>query len=164
MKRLLILTLLLTGTAACNRADGDNSAANALDAQALNVAAGMQNRTAPPNGATSWQTSANGLRYRRTRGDGSGPKPAANAIVTLHYVGTLEDGTVFDSSIERGAPVTMALPDLIPAWQQGVPMMSTGDVYQFVVPPELGYGAQGAGPIPPNATLHFEIALLRIDS
>lgn len=161
MKRLLLLAAL-AGTA-CARSGGSANTTD-LDNQAATLATNMQNRTNASSAAEPWQTLPSGLRYRRVAGAGTGRKPLPTSTVTLHYTGTLQDGTVFDSSLNQGAPVTLSLPDLIPAWQQAVPLMSEGDVFQLVVPPELGYGAEGSGPIPPNATLYFEIGLLRIES
>ena len=117
---------------------------------------------APQSSATDWQTTPSGMRYRRISGSGTGPKPSPTDTVTIHYVGKLMDGTEFDSSFRAGQPVTMALSTLIPGWREGVPLMSVGDVYEFVIPPELGYGASEAGPIPANSTLHFTIGLIGI--
>src|SRR5690606_28778251 len=107
-----------------------------------------------------WQSTPSGLRYRKVAGPGTGPKPSPTDVVTLNYTGTLTDGTEFDSS--RGTPVTFPLPQLIVGWQEGVPLMNVGDTYEFLVPPEIGYGSRGAGPIPPNSTLYFRIELLGI--
>lgn len=165
MKRLFLLALLAAGTAACARSGGNNAAAPTdLDNQAANVATSMNGQNAA-SGRAAWQTLPSGLRYRRTFGAGTGRKPQPTSTVTLHYTGTLRDGTVFDSSLNRGQPTTMSLQEVIRGWQQGVPLMSEGDVFEFEIPPELGYGADGAPPdIPPNATLYFEVGLLRVDS
>jgi len=93
----------------------------------------------------------------------SGPKPKANDTVTVHYVGTLTDGTVFDSSIERGEPARFPLERVILGWTEGVQLMSVGEKFKFVIPSELAYGDQGAGDkIPAGATLIFEVELLEI--
>ena len=103
-----------------------------------------------------------GLQYSViTEADGS--KPAAEDTVTVHYVGTLVDGTVFDSSVERDQPAKFPLNRVIPGWTEGVQLMSVGEKYKFVIPAELGYGEQGAGSIPPGATLIFEVELLDIE-
>ena len=171
MIRPFCLVALIALTAACNRGgETNNLAASAPPNAALpvntqaNGQASSQPGTSQPGTEAAWQTTPSGLKYRRIRGEGSGAKPGPTDSVTIHYVGSLTDGTVFDSSVENGAPVTMALPDLIPGWQEGVPLMSVGDVYEFEVPPALGYGPQGIGPIPPNATLRFTIGLLGIGS
>lgn len=107
-------------------------------------------------------TTASGLQYEVLTA-GTGPKPTAADTVTVHYEGTLLDGTVFDSSVARGQPATFPLANVIPGWTEGVALMPTGAKYRFTIPPELGYGARGAGGvIPPNAVLVFEVELLAI--
>ncbi len=92
-----------------------------------------------------------------------GKKPLAVDTVKVHYVGTLLDGTKFDSSIDRGEPIEFSLNQVIKGWTEGVQLMSVGSKYKFFVPYNLGYGEQGAGGvIPPYATLVFEIELLDI--
>lgn len=103
-----------------------------------------------------------GLQYSViTKADGA--KPAAEDTVSVHYVGTLIDGTEFDSSIKRGEPAKFPLNRVIPGWTEGVQLMSVGEKYKFVIPADLAYGKQGAGSIPPNSTLIFEIELLNIE-
>ena len=141
---------LLAATAACGQTETPpTSTANTLGAAAQ-------------GSATEWATTPSGIRYRRISGAGTGPKPSPTDTVTIHYVGKLMDGTEFDSSFRGGAPVTFPLPQLIPGWQEGVPLMSVGDVYEFVIPPELGYGDTASGPIPANSTLQFTIGLIGI--
>lgn len=98
--------------------------------------------------------------------EGSGPAAKAGDRVSVHYVGTLDDGSQFDSSRDRGQPFDFPLGAgrVIPGWDHGVAGMQVGGVRKLTIPPEEGYGAQGTpgGPIPPNATLHFEIELLGI--
>ena len=93
---------------------------------------------------------------------GRGPHPAATDTVTIHYVGRFIDGTEFDSSVARGEPATFPLNRLIRGWQEGVPMMSVGDRYEFAIPYNLAYGYGGRGPIPGGATLLFTIELIAI--
>ena len=112
----------------------------------------------------NWETLAGGLKWRRVAGNGTGPAPTLNDVVTLHYAGTLVDGTEFDSSYARNEPATFPLGSLIRAWQIAVPYMGVGDTIEIAVPAELGYGARGGGPIPGGATLLFKIELLAIPS
>jgi peptidylprolyl isomerase len=110
-------------------------------------------------------TTASGLQYTEIEA-GQGPAPQAGDIVAVHYRGTLEDGTVFDSSYDRGEPIRFALGRgmVIPGWDEGIALMNVGGKAQLVIPPDLGYGEQGAGGvIPPNATLNFEVELLAIE-
>lgn len=91
-----------------------------------------------------------------------GPKPTAEDTVTVHYVGTLLDGTEFDSSVKRGEAATFPLNRVIPGWTEGLQLMSVGEKYNFVIPAELAYGDQAAGLIPAGSTLKFEVELLSI--
>jgi FKBP-type peptidyl-prolyl cis-trans isomerase FkpA len=91
---------------------------------------------------------------------GTGAQALPNDTVTIHYRGTLADGTEFDSSHSRGKPATFPLARLIKGWQEGIPGMKVGGKRKLTIPPELGYGKGGSPPvIPPNATLTFEIEL-----
>lgn len=109
-----------------------------------------------------WQTSASGLRWRKLSGTGDGRRPVVSDSVVIHYTGRFIDGTVFDSSVERGEPATFPLRRLIKGWQEGVPMMQVGETYEFAIPQHLAYGPKGRGPIPGGATLLFTIALIDI--
>lgn len=97
---------------------------------------------------------------------GTGTAAAAGDTVSVHYVGTLADGTEFDSSRRRGKPFSFALGQgqVIRGWDIGVAGMCVGGIRRLVIPPEEGYGSRGIGPIPPNSTLHFEVELLKIGS
>jgi FKBP-type peptidyl-prolyl cis-trans isomerase len=103
-----------------------------------------------------------GLQYEVIK-IGKGKKPAATDRVKVHYHGTLIDGTVFDSSVERGEPIVFGLNQVIPGWTEGVQLMPVGSKFKFYIPQELGYGAQSAGTIPPYSTLIFEVELLGIE-
>ena len=108
------------------------------------------------------KTTASGLQFE-VLAQGTGPMPAATDMVTVHYEGKLLDGTVFDSSYQRGQPASFGLNQVIPGWTEGVQLMHTGSKYRFTIPPALGYGEQGAGgAIPPNAVLIFDIELLGV--
>jgi FKBP-type peptidyl-prolyl cis-trans isomerase FkpA/FKBP-type peptidyl-prolyl cis-trans isomerase FklB len=102
-----------------------------------------------------------GLQYKVIEA-GDGDRPAATDTVTVHYRGTLLDGTQFDSSYDRGEPISFALDRVIPGWTEGVQLMPVGSKYQFWIKPELGYGEAGGGPIPPNSALIFEVELISI--
>ena len=103
-----------------------------------------------------------GLQYEILK-DAEGPKPAETDKVTTHYHGTLIDGTVFDSSVERGEPIQFPLNQVIKGWTEGLQLMSVGAKYKFFIPPQLAYGDSGAGTIGPNETLIFEVELISID-
>jgi FKBP-type peptidyl-prolyl cis-trans isomerase FkpA/FKBP-type peptidyl-prolyl cis-trans isomerase FklB len=109
-------------------------------------------------------TTTSGLQYKVLR-EGEGAKPSKQGEVEVHYKGTLIDGTVFDSSYERGESISFLLNQVIPGWSEGVQLMSQGAKYEFYIPPDLAYGAKGVpGVIPPNATLIFEVELLKVYS
>lgn len=106
-------------------------------------------------------TTATGLQYEvMTQGDGA--SPTAEDTVRVHYHGTLIDGTVFDSSVERGEPAEFPLNRVISGWTEGVQLMSVGSKYKFYIPSDLAYGPRETGKIKPNSTLIFEVELLGI--
>jgi len=103
-----------------------------------------------------------GLQYEVLSG-AEGAKPDVEDTVTVHYTGTLIDGTVFDSSVERGEPATFPLKGVIPGWTEGLQLMNTGSKFRFVIPSDLAYGDRGAGQnIGPGETLVFDVELLEI--
>ncbi|WP_300455794.1 FKBP-type peptidyl-prolyl cis-trans isomerase [Desulfobacula sp.] len=107
-------------------------------------------------------TLSSGLQYR-VLSQGDGPVPKATDTVECHYRGTLLDGTVFDSSYERGAPATFQVGGVIQGWIDALQMMNVGSKWELVIPPELAYGDRGAGSvIKPGSTLIFEVELLGI--
>lgn len=110
-----------------------------------------------------WQTTASGLKYRVLR-KGSGQKPEAANTVTVHYRGWLDNGVEFDSSYGRGQSTSFPLSGVIPGWTEGMQLVGKGGMVELWIPPDLGYGASGAGAaVPPNATLHFVVELLEIE-
>lgn len=109
-------------------------------------------------------TTDSGLKYTEIK-EGTGATPQKGQTVTVHYTGTLEDGTKFDSSRDRGQPFSFKLGvgQVIKGWDEGLSTMKVGDRRKLIIPPDLGYGARGAGGvIPPNATLIFDVELLKI--
>jgi FKBP-type peptidyl-prolyl cis-trans isomerase len=109
-------------------------------------------------------TTDSGLKYKELQ-EGTGATPKKGQTVVVHYTGTLEDGTKFDSSRDRNQPFSFKLGagEVIKGWDEGLSTMKVGERRQLIIPPELGYGARGAGGvIPPNATLIFDVELLRI--
>ncbi|MCG9713935.1 FKBP-type peptidyl-prolyl cis-trans isomerase [Shewanella insulae] len=107
-------------------------------------------------------TTESGLQYEVIT-EGTGDKPSAEDTVEVHYVGTLTDGTEFDSSVARGQSAKFPLNRVIPGWTEGVQLMSVGSKYRFVIPSELAYGSRDTGSIPANSTLIFEVELLSIE-
>ena len=104
---------------------------------------------------------SSGLQYEVITEE-TGTKPDAGDTVLVHYEGTLIDGTVFDSSYYLEEPVDIPLSRVIPGWAEGLQLMSVGSKYRFFIPSDLGYGAEGAGQIPPYSTLVFEVELFDI--
>ena len=117
-----------------------------------------QNKTRP--GVTTTQS---GLQYKVIK-QGTGPKPKATDKVTVHYEGKLIDGTVFDSSLKRGQPISFDVTGVIPGWTEALQLMPVGSTWQLFIPSELAYGEhpRPGGPIGPNAVLTFEVQLLKI--
>ncbi|ANA39943.1 MULTISPECIES: FKBP-type peptidyl-prolyl cis-trans isomerase [Geobacter] len=153
VEKILVLLLLLVGivVAACS----DRETKPAGEAKPASAA-----------GASDAVTTASGLSYVDLVA-GSGAAPVAGKPVKVHYTGWLENGTKFDSSVDRGEPFvfTIGAGEVIPGWDEGVMSMKVGGKRRLIVPPQLGYGAAGAGGvIPPNATLIFEVELLDVAS
>jgi len=117
--------------------------------------------------ADGWRYEEGGLMWRYVTGGGrptgQGEKPTVQNTVTVHYAGTLIDGTEFDSSYERGEPATFPLGRLIKAWQLAIPNMAVGDKIELAAPARLAYGPLGKGQIPGGATLLFTVELIAIE-
>ncbi|MEM9017788.1 MAG: FKBP-type peptidyl-prolyl cis-trans isomerase [Verrucomicrobiota bacterium] len=114
------------------------------------------------NGGGAWQKTYSGLQYQVIR-PGNGRSPTRYQRVSVQYHGTLKDGTVFDSSYERGTPAIFAVSQVIPGWTEGLQLMKEGAKYKFIIPPNLAYGDRGAGAkIGPNETLYFTVELLQV--
>ncbi|MBD5275645.1 MAG: FKBP-type peptidyl-prolyl cis-trans isomerase [Muribaculaceae bacterium] len=114
-------------------------------------------------GNSGYQTTPSGLKYV-TVVEGTGASPKETDVVTVHYTGRLLDGTVFDSSVERGEPTSFPLQMVIKGWTEGLQLMKVGGKTVFYIPSNLAYGEQGTpgGPIGPNADLIFEVELLGV--
>lgn len=107
------------------------------------------------------ETTASGLVYLELQaGDGEQPLPTSQ--IRAHYHGTLRDGTVFDSSVDRGQPLEIGLAQVIPCWTEGIAKMKVGGKAKLTCPPAIAYGPRGSGAVPPNAALTFEVELLGI--
>jgi FKBP-type peptidyl-prolyl cis-trans isomerase len=115
-----------------------------------------------PAQSSGMQKTYSGLQYQVIR-EGTGRRPSQYQRVKVHYHGTLPDGTVFDSSVQRGQPSSFGLNQVIAGWREGIPLMREGAKYRFIVPPNLAYGARGMPPkIGPNQTLIFDVELIQV--
>ena len=156
LRRNLLALLAVCALAACGPRGPapEELAASAKEAQAFMDKNGKEEGV---------KTQPSGLQYKIVRsGPATGMRPQKADEVKVHYEGKLVDGTVFDSSYERGQPVAMPLRALIPAWVEALQLMHPGDEWVLYVPPELGYGEDGAGQIPPNSVLIFRIELIDV--
>ncbi|NMM40731.1 FKBP-type peptidyl-prolyl cis-trans isomerase [Pseudoalteromonas arctica] len=107
---------------------------------------------------------ASGLQYTVVSSGGNEEKPSPTSMVNVHYHGTLIDGTIFDSSVDRKTPISFGLHQVIKGWTEGLQLMSPGDKFQFYIPHQLAYGEKRVGDIPPASLLIFEVELLAIES
>lgn len=108
------------------------------------------------------KTTPSGLQYEVLE-ESQGATPQTGDRVTVHYTGKLIDGSVFDSSVDRGVPATFGVTQVIPGWVEALQLMKVGAKYRLFIPSQLAYGEQGAGPIGPNQTLIFDVELLEIN-
>ena len=128
--------------------------------EAISAGQAFLDENAKKEGVT---TTASGLQYEVLT-NGTGATPVETDQVTVHYHGTLVDGTVFDSSVERGQPATFPVNGVIPGWVEALQLMNVGSKYKLYIPFDLAYGERGAGgSIGPNETLIFEVELLSIN-
>jgi FKBP-type peptidyl-prolyl cis-trans isomerase FklB len=155
MKSAWLGALALTGAALAPLASQAQPAAAPAAAQQTPAAFLAANAKKP-----GVQTLPSGLQYKVVASGPAGPSPKPDDMIKVHYEGALTNGQVFDSSFARNKPLLMPLANLVPAWMEALPRMHVGDEWMLYVPPELGYGPQGQGPIPPNAVLIFRVKLL----
>ena len=177
MKTKLIIAMTIAALAtlavACG-GDDDNGGADATDTPAASSSDGAQTSRAtatpamteapdkPPAVDGEPVTTASGLQYITIK-EGSGDSPTELDTVLVHYTGWLApDGPKFDSSVDRGQPTSFPVNGVIGGFAEGLTHVKPGGTIRLIIPPELGYGAAGSGPIPPNATLIFDVTLIGI--
>jgi FKBP-type peptidyl-prolyl cis-trans isomerase len=166
MKRWVFALFVLA--AGCTQSEG-GGVAGEIERQEAEVATRMadakqlaRNCLKLTEGGSKLQTTPSGLRWASLKaGDQSAPTPGPMDVVSVHYVGALMDGAVFDTSFRSGEPVRLNLNGFIQGWIEGLQLMHPGAQACLIIPPELGYGAVGTGSaIPPNATLAFYVEML----
>ena len=155
----MIARLTLTVAAAICLLGCNKPTEPAADQPAPKVPASGQANSGQKN---DMKTTPSGLKYQVMKQGTGTISPKASDTVKVHYHGTLLDGTVFDSSVERGEPISFPLSGVIPGWTEGLQLMKVGDKFKFEIPPNLAYGPDGRPKIPPNSTLVFEVELLGI--
>jgi FKBP-type peptidyl-prolyl cis-trans isomerase len=150
VRSIILVTAAVLALAACHRPP----------APASNAGKAFLAQNAHAGGV---HVTASGLQYRILRsGPASGLRPKPADEVKVNYEGKLLDGEVFDSSYQRGTPVVMTVRELVPGWVEALQLMRPGDEWLLYVPPSLGYGDKGAGPIPPNSVLVFKLELIDV--
>ncbi len=155
--KYVVLALLTVAVFFYSRYSSNKRAAEAVENLASGQAFLTQNKTAEEIIETE-----SGLQYQILERGKETEHPSESSEVTVHYHGTLLDGTVFDSSVQRNKPISFGLNQVIKGWTEGVQLMVVGDKFKFFIPSELGYGEQTAGKITPNSVLVFEVTLLAI--
>ncbi len=161
MKTSIIAAAIVTALCATPALAQENGLTREEIAQSAAWFNSQQAALAALSPADGWTILAGGVRFRRIAGDGTGPAPTLRDVVTVHYAGRLTSGFEFDSTT-GGDPATFPLAQLVRGWQVAIPYMGIGDTVEIALPAELGYGARGAGPIPPGATLFFTIELVDV--
>ena len=164
MLRLLITLLAAGCLVGCNKqaSPGPETSAGSPGLE-TSGASNAPAAAAPKAGAGEWKTTASGLKYQVLKQGTGTVSPKPTDTVKVQYHGTLLNGTVFDSSVERGEPISFPLNAVIPGWTEGLQLMKVGDKFKFEIPPNLAYGPRSPSPkIPPNSTLVFEVELLGI--
>jgi len=152
-----IASALILSAALLLLATGCQSSGKSESAQKSAAAKG----NADANGVV---TTASGLRYKMlTSGPSGGKSPTLTDSVTVHYRGTLTNGSVFDSSYDRGQPATFGVNQVIPGWTEALQLMKPGDVFALYIPSYLGYGPQSMGSIPANSDLVFQVQLIQVN-
>ena len=161
---IAMAAMLMAGMASCNSNTNESTEQTTPDySQQIkdNKTLGREFMEQNAKNDSVTQTTS-GLQYMVLK-EGTGAKPSAEDTVTVHYTGKLLDGTVFDSSVERGEPASFPLNGVIPGWTEGLQLMSEGSKYRLFIPSELAYGSKGAGDkILPNATLIFDVELIKV--
>jgi len=168
MKKVLVMAmaaLMMTGMASCGGNDASTSNETTEDTSSYgdikdNKTLGREFLEENAKNDSVIQT-ASGLQYIVLK-EGNGIKPEPTDSVTVHYTGTLIDGTVFDSSVERGEPATFPLNKVIPGWIEGLQLMREGSKYRMFIPSDLAYGEKGTKNILPNSTLIFDVELIKV--
>ena len=166
---IAITALLMTGFASCGGNETSTSTQEAEQTEQAeygeikdNATVGREFLEENAKNDSVTQTES-GLQYMVLK-EGTGAKPGPTDEVTVHYTGRLLNGTVFDSSVDRGEPATFALNKVIPGWTEGLQLMSEGAKYHLFSPSELAYGEKGAGnQILPNSTLIFDVELIKVN-
>ena len=156
MYRLFVACALVLSLAAC----GPNGAApKTSEASAAEAKAFLEKNANEPGVVTL----PSGLQYKVLKsGPTDGPHPGPRDEVLSHYEGTFLNGEVFDSSYERGNPAVFRPDRVVPGWTEALQLMRPGDEWMLYLPPELGYGADGGGRVPPNSVLTFRLELLAV--
>ncbi|QJE95323.1 FKBP-type peptidyl-prolyl cis-trans isomerase [Luteolibacter luteus] len=162
-----LLALGALSIAACKQAEEKSAAGTPAAKTEEKSSAPAAGETAPadaPAASGEATTTASGLKYWVLKRGAGSVSPKATDEVTVHYEGTLLNGTVFDSSLKRGKPISFPLNGVIPGWTEGLQLMKEGDKFKFEIPANLAYGAQSPSPaIPPNSTLVFEVELIKVN-